>query len=181
MKKYILLVIALCVCLASCNREPFHPSIIVSNPLCGLRFVVIDEDGNNILAKDIEDLGNFTVEFGDWEFNMKIENQYDLFVGRKEEYGPYRLLVYPNILSYDNGKIKVARFCWSEWWGDYQTFKIKYCDCEWNVVCDARIDNDSLMNYECDAVWIDDVESEQVYMGTTSKGEQIWAYELRMK
>lgn len=179
MKKYILLVIILCVGLISCEREIVSPPH--EDPLCGFRFVIVDKEGNNILANDIEELGDFTVEFDGWVFNMKDDTPISIYVGRKEEGGNYRLTIYSDIFPFDS-KIKAARFCWEAWWGDYQTFTIKYCDYEWNVVCDAIDANAPIRNvYNCDAVWIDDVESEPVNIGTTSKGEPFLAYELRMK
>lgn len=181
MKKYILLVIILCVGLISCERDEREFGILPhTERMCDFRFVILDKEGNNILANDIEELGDFTVEFDDWVFDMKDDWPKSLYVGRKEEGGDYSVTIYSNIISYDNGKIKTARFSWSAWWGDYQTFTIKYCDCEWNVVCDAIGDNVA-NTYDCDAVWIDGVESEPVYLGTTSDVGQIWAYELRMK
>lgn len=181
MKKYILLVIILCVGLISCERDEREFGILPhTERMCDFRFAIVDKEGNNILANDIEELGDFTVEFDDWVFDMKDDWPKTIYVGRKEESGPYSVTIYSNIISYDNGKIKTGRFSWSAWWGDYQTFTIKYCDCEWNVVCDAI--GDRIANtYDCDAVWIDGVESEPVYMGTTSDVGEIWAYELRMK
>ena len=179
MKKYIFMFLILCSYLVSCNNKEensYAPMFFY-----GFSYVILDNEGNNLLAKDVVDLNALTVECEGYVFDVQpIGRLYESVLSEDCSY-MITARVYSDI-SWDEDA-NYARFNWCGSWGDTVTLTIKYLDCEWNVVChnffgDGDIPFNDLPHNEA---WIDGVKSEEVYVGKHSYGDECWAYPLRMK
>lgn len=177
MKKYILLVLILCSYLVSCDKKG---EIYGLTPrFYGFYYVILDAEGNNILAKDVVDLDALTVECEGYVFDVQPMGRAYISIPSEEiDYGIVAD-VYSDILW--SGETSMARFSWSASWGEEKTVTIKYRDCEWNVVGRGDEDDHKRKHAGQCEVWIDGVESELVYVGKQLNGDESWAYELRMK
>ncbi len=176
MKKYILLVLILCSYLVSCDKKG-EIDDCAPQRFYGFFYVILDAEGNNILAKDVVDLDALTVECEGYVFDVQPTGRaYISILSEEIDYGKVAN-VFSDILW--SGETSLARFSWSASWGEEKIVTIKYRDCEWNVV--GRGDaHKSKYAGQCE-VWIDGVESELVYVGKQLNGDESWAYELRMK
>ena len=176
MKKYILLVLILCSYLVSCDKKGEIDDCALQC-FYGFFYVILDAEGNNILAKDVVDLDALTVECEGYVFDVQpVGRAYISIYSEEIDYGIVAN-VYSDILW--SGETSMARFSWSASWGEEKTVTIKYRDCEWNVVGRGDAYKGKYAG-QCEA-WIDGVKSELVYVGKQLNGDESWAYELRMK
>ena len=87
MKKYILLVLILCSYLVSCDKK----GEIYDCPFprfYGFYYVILDAEGNNILAKDVVDLDALTVECEGYVFDVQpIGRPYISIYSEEIDYG----------------------------------------------------------------------------------------------